>query len=180
MLDQLALENIGIYQSGAVAVSQIVFGDEVRQLCENNVCRRYGTTWACPPAVGTLEQCKQSCLAFENAMVFSTKYQLEDSFDYEGMQEGHRAFKDVCDKLYAAVKGKLPNFLILSNEGCIRCKTCTYPHAACRMPDTLFPSVEGFGIYVNKLAETANIRYSNGANTVTYFGLLLFNSNLAE
>lgn len=174
MFDQSVLEDIGIYQSGYIAVSQIVFGDEIRELCQNNVCRRYGTTWACPPAVGTLEQCKQKCSEFEKAMVFSAKYLLEDSFDFEGMQEGHRAFKDVCDKLFAAAKSKLPIFLLLSNEGCLRCKTCTYPHAACRLPEMLFPSVEGFGIYVSKLAETANINYSNGANTVTYFGLMLF------
>lgn len=174
MFDPRTLSEIGIYESGFISTAAIVFGEEVRQLCEGNVCRRYGTNWACPPAVGTLDACKKTCLAFDRAMVFSAKYLLEDSFDLDGMREGHREFKHVCDRLYALVKDTLPRFLILSNEGCLRCKTCTYPAQACRLPDLLFPSVEGFGIYVNELAASANIRYINGANTVTYFGMLLF------
>lgn len=70
--------------------------------------------------------------------------------------------------------GGLPSFLILSNEGCGRCERCTYPTAECRKPERLFPSLEGFGIHVAKLAESAKVKYINGENTVTYFGMLLF------
>ena len=66
------------------------------------------------------------------------------------------------------------HLLLLSNEGCIHCETCTYPDAPCRMPGTLTPAVEGFGINVQRLSKTAKVRYINGSNTVTYFGLLLF------
>ena len=43
------------------------------------------------------------------------------------------------------------------------------------MPELLFPSVEGFGIHVGQLAEKAGLHYTNGENTFTYFGLLLYN-----
>lgn len=168
------LQQIGIYQYGLINTKQIVFSNEVRSLCEGNVCGNYGTTWACPPAVGTIGDCKEKCLEYDEAFVFSAKYNLEDSFDYEGMIFGHNEFKKVCDKLFGLVKEKLSDFLLLSNEGCMRCNECTYPHHPCKFPELLFPAVEGFGIMVNALAKSANIQYINGGNTVTYFGLLLF------
>lgn len=134
----------------------------------------YGKTWACPPAVGTVEECRARCLSYKTAMVFNAVYPLEDSFDYEGMMQGHSAFKDLCDQLYERVRPQLNQFLLLSSEGCKRCKSCTYPSAPCRKPDLLFPSLEGFGIQVSKLADCANMKYTNGENTVTYFGMLLF------
>lgn len=82
--------------------------------------------------------------------------------------------KPVIDKLGILAKEKLTDYLLLSNEGCIRCSDCTYPHYPCRFAEKLFPSVEGFGIRIDALAKSANIKYINGENTVTYFGLLLF------
>lgn len=174
MLKESALKAIGIHEYGLIATVDIPFEPEVRKICEDNVCRSYGTTWACPPAVGTVEECRARCLPYQTAMVFNAVYPLQDSFDYEGMMQGHSAFKDLCDRLYELVKPQLHEFLLLSNEGCKRCKSCTYPSAPCRQPERLFPSLEGFGIHVAKLANCANIKYVNGANTVTYFGMLLY------
>lgn len=174
MLTDSEFKEIGIHQYGIVSPAEIVFDEEIRKICENNVCRLYGKTWACPPAVGTVSQCRERCLQYENAMVFNCVYPLEDSFDYESMREGHAQFKKLCDRLYEAVRPRYDSFILLSNEGCNRCETCTYPNAACRMPDKLFPSLEGFGIHVTKLAVSAGIHYINGANTVTYFGMLLY------
>ena len=168
------LQKIGIHESGVISTAEIVFDQKIRKLCEQNVCRLYGTSWACPPAVGTVEECRARCLRYASAMVFNAVYPLEDSFDYEGMQRGHGAFKELCDRLYTLAKAGLPSFLILSNEGCGRCECCTYPTAECRKPERLFPSLEGFGIHVAKLAESAKVKYINGENTVTYFGMLLF------
>lgn len=168
------LANIGISQFGIISTGQIVFLPEIRELCENNCCRNFATTWACPPAVGTLSECKEKCLMYDRAMVFNSIYPLEDSFDIEGMVAGHRKFKIVCDNLYYLVKSHLDDFLLLSNESCIRCEDCTYPGSPCRFPEILFPSIEGFGILVVKLAEIAQINYINGKNTVTYFGMILY------
>ena len=174
IFQKFLLQEIGIYQYGLIDTKQIIFSDEVRRLCEANVCRNYGTTWACPPAVGTFDECKEKSLKYDIALVFNAKYHLDDSFDYEGMLFGHKEFKKVCDKLANLVKEKLTDYLLLSNEGCIRCGDCTYPQYPCRFPEKLFPSVEGFGIRIDALAKSANIKYINGENTVTYFGLLLF------
>lgn len=177
-IDLEKLIAIGISQTGLISTAQIPFSPEVRKLCEGNVCRSYGTTWACPPAVGTVEACKSKCLSFQHALVFNQVFPLEDSFDFEGMRAGHAAFKETCDELYDFIKPKISDFLLLSNESCNRCSKCTYPDSSCRFPEKLFPSIEGFGILVAGLAETAAINYINGANTVTYFGMLLYNDRL--
>ena len=165
------LKELGITAFGVVSTKDIAFSPEVRQLCEGNVCRNYGKTWACPPAVGTYEDCRRTILGYSHGLVFSAVYALEDSFDFEGMAAGHREFKAVCDRLYERLEKP---FLLLSNEGCKRCGTCTYPDAPCRFPDKLFPSLEGYGILVNRLAQSAGIPYVNGPNTVTYFGMVCF------
>ena len=171
-IEEGLLRQAGFTAWGFTKVSQVVFSDEVRKLCAQNACGRYGKSWACPPGVGTLEECRSKCLAFSKVLVFSAHYPLEDSFDYEGMQAGHRAFQESC----AAFASLLPKGrrLLLSNEGCGRCKTCTYPDAPCRFPQELSPPVESYGIRVDLLAKSAGIPYLNGANTVTYFGALFF------
>lgn len=174
MLREDILKEIGVSEHGIISTTDIPFGPEIRKLCEGNVCRSYGTTWACPPAVGTLEECRSQCLSYENALVFNAVYPLEDSFDYEGMMRGHSLFKELCDRLYDLIKPAIPDFLLLSNEGCKRCKTCTYPSAPCRYPSRLFPSIEGYGIYVSTLAKKAKVKYTHGENTVTYFGMILY------
>ena len=173
MLQKRNLRNIGIHQFGVISPTAIPFSTEVRDICHGNACRLYGTTWACPPAVGTVEECRARCLQYAAAMVFNAAYPLEDSFDYDGMMAGHRAFKELCDRLYDLASTQIPSFLLLSHEGCIRCKRCTYPSAACRMPDRLFPALEGFGIQVAQLARAAGLSYGT-AGAVTYFGMLLY------
>ncbi len=165
---------IGIHEYKVISTNDIPFEPEIRKICEDNVCRLYGKTWACPPAVGTVEQCKERCLQYKQAMVFSAVYPLEDCFDYEGMKKGHKAFKELCDRLYMLIQKDISSFHLLSNEGCKRCDHCTYPSADCRKAEMLFPSLEGYGINVMKLAQNADLRYNNGKNKVTYFGMLLY------
>lgn len=170
------LKDAGFFQYGIVETNKIHFSQEVRDMCKANVCRQYGKTWACPPAIGTVNECKDRIQRYKNMLVFSGKYELEDSFDYEGMMEGLHLFKESCRKLDSFLEetGELKDYLVLSNEGCDRCKQCTYPDLPCRFPDKVHGALEGYGIFVNELAKQAGIQYINGKNTVTYFGALVY------
>ena len=169
-----AIINSGFYEYGEIALDKLVFHEEIRQICEDNSCRGYGKTWACPPAVGTLEECKARCLSYQHFILFSGRYELEDSFDFEGMKNALCLFKGAADRLDEALAGKLAHYRILSNEGCIRCAKCSYPDSACRFPKQLFHSIEGYGFLVSELADLAGITYNNGPGTLTYFGALLY------
>ena len=165
------LKELGIEYAAVIPTPEIRFSPEVRKMCEDNKCGRYGTNWACPPGIGTLEECKERCLKYANCCVLSTAYELEDSFDFEGMMEGHAAFGAAMRKLRTLTEG---DFLMLSVEGCRKCAKCTYPDAPCRFKETLLGSLEGYGIFVNELAATAGIPYRKGSASVSYFGAVFF------
>lgn len=167
------LDAAGFFEYGIVDTGKINFSQEVRKMCEANTCRRYGKTWACPPGVGTLEECRQRIQQYEKMLVFTGKYDLEDSFDFEGMMESARHFSAACRAFDAAMKPHIGNYLVFSNEGCDLCEKCTYPDAPCRFPERAHGSLEGNGIFVNELAKLAQVKYNNGPNTVTYFGALV-------
>ena len=148
---------------------------EVRTICEGNSCRNYAASWACPPAVGTLSECKERVEQYDNMLLFTRKYEVEDSFDFEGMQADLRNFKQTVNSFQLNLNSILPTYLLLSNEDCGRCSECTYPNAPCRFSQLLHHSLEGYGFIVKELADNAGVRYNNGPNTVTFFGALLFN-----
>ena len=165
----------GIKEFAVLTTDMIPFSRDVRNICESNGCHLFGSRWTCPPAWGSYDDGVNECLSYDNILVFSACYEIEDSFDIEGMQAAMRRFKITCDHVHNIIKSKaLKRFLILSAGGCSRCKQCTYPNEPCRFPDNLYPSIEGFGILVSKLAEKAGIAYMNGPNTITYFGGILY------
>ncbi len=138
----------GFSQVGRVEVGRLRYDPEIRQICEENRCGNYGATWACPPVVGTLEQCRQRCEQYTGMLLFNRCFQLEDSFDLEGMRNSLFRFKELVDALDRRLRLLLEQYQLLSNEGC--------------------------GFSVSQLAQKAGIRYYHGKNTVTYFGALLF------
>lgn len=164
----------GFWEFGYVAIDQLKYYPEIRAICEKNTCRNYATSWACPPAVGTLDECRERVAQYDKMLVFTQVYHLKNSFDLKGMLAGMKDFKLLTDQFQENLEGVLTDFLLLSNEGCGRCAKCTYPDAPCRFPKLLHHSIEGYGFLVNDLAKEAGVRYNNGPNTVTYFGALLF------
>lgn len=173
-------QKVGFFEYGYVEIEKLQFYPEVRKICEGNSCRNYGASWACPPAVGTLDECRERVNRYDKMLLFSQVYTLEDSFDLEGMAAGLRDFKDLTDRFHQKIGDSLSDFLLLSNEGCGRCAQCTYPEEPCRFPELLHHSLEGYGFHVGELARAAGIRYNNGSNRVTFFGALLFCGDAAS
>ena len=171
-----AAAQTGFREFGFVEIETLRYHQDVRTICEGNTCRNYATSWACPPAIGTIEECRDRVNQYDKMLLFSQVYRLDSSFDFQGMVAGLLDFKQLVDRFHENLKDITSDFLLLSNEGCGRCTSCTYPDAPCRFPELLHHSLEGYGFVVNELAKEAGIRYNNGANAVTYFGALLFRS----
>jgi hypothetical protein len=89
------------------------------------------------------------------------------------MEHSMKAFKCIVDTLHQKVAPFLEDYFLLSNEGCGKCQSCTYPDAPCRFPEKMHHSIEGYGFIISELAKLAGIQYNNGVNTVTFFGGLL-------
>ena len=173
-MDSSIFNHPGIFQKAFASAESIPFSDEVRKLCQGNMCGRYGMTWSCPPATGEPEELKKKALSFKNAFVFTHTGEVSG---YNNLMELNRLrdettdiLSDLCEKLK---ENNIP-FDALGCGSCNICKKCTYPHEPCRFPEKVFPPVEAYGINVVKLAEDLKLSYKNGKNTVTFFCIIFF------
>ena len=163
-----------IFQYKLIETSDIPFSQAVVDMCKANRCGKYGTCWTCPPGVGNLDELERKIKSYKTACVFTCKYDLEDSFEFEGMIEGQKSAKQVLRSITESLRTDGEKFMALGCEGCGLCEKCTYPDAPCRFPEKAVPSVEACGINVVRLAKESGINYNNGSDTVTYFCVILF------
>ena len=167
-------EEYQIHEAVVFNPKEIIFDDEVRNLCEQNSCRGYGSCWACPPAVGSVKSCREETLQYKHALLFTTATKVEGQFNLRGWMDAREEHEKITEHIANSFRQEYPNALILSSEGCTICKDCTFPNEPCRFPDRMFPAVEGYGIFVMKLAPKVGIKYNNGKETITYFSMILF------
>ena len=174
-LPSLAL-TLGATRAAIISVSDILFSESFRELCEMNSCGKYRTNWMCPPAVGPFEELKNQVLAFEQGLVVQTVYQMEDSFDYEGMMNAASIHDDIYRRILSHVKQNrlVDPFLPLNAGVCRFCENCTYPDKDCLYPADALASIEAYGIDVTALVTTCGIPYNNGVASVSYVGMVLF------
>lgn len=123
---------------GYVEIANLKYYQEIRSICEENSCRNYATSWACPPAIGTIEECRERINKYDKMLLFTQKYELESSFDFMGMKESMDDFKKIVDVFHQKLSTVLTDFMLLSNEGCGRCSECTYPESPCRFKSQNF------------------------------------------
>lgn len=164
-----------VFQSAVVETTRIKFEDYVRDACKLNHCGRYGKSWSCPPAAGTVSELKNKCVAFGSAYVFTTVSPLEDCFDIEGMEQARKRHTCLTDGLAEKLRRTGEAFFILGAGSCNLCNECSYPDEPCRFPERMYPAVEAAGIDVSDLSRVCDVNYINGADTVTYFSVVFFN-----
>ena len=153
----------------------INFSEEVRGMCAQNSCGKFGTNWQCPPAVGSVDENRLICQRFNNALILNTVAELEDSFDFEGMMEAGANHKKTALQIKDFMKSLTDDFLMFGAGGCNLCPRCSYLDGEpCRKPDETMPAMEACGIFVVELCKTTGLKYINGQDTVTYFSLILF------
>jgi predicted metal-binding protein len=160
------------HEIGAIETSALVFSPELYNTCRTNVCGNYNKSWTCPPAVGSLEEQREKILRWNRALVFTTKFDLEDSFDVEGMGEARR----IHNRLTMDIRRKFRSNPVYGAGACGVCPACAYPEP-CRFPGQAVSAVEAAGINVTELSLTAKLKYNNGPNTITYFSMILFDPN---
>ena len=81
MIDKAAIEQqlaeLPLFQYDWIETSELVFSERVRYICQTQ-CPMYNTTWACPPAVGTVEECKARCLSYPEALMMTSITEVSD------------------------------------------------------------------------------------------------------
>ena len=134
----------------------------------------YGKTWACPPAVGSVEECRARVMAFDEGLMVVTITEVSDIANIEETLATRAPHEEITREIHALVKEKASETMVLSTEACAHCAECAYPCAACRFPDRMYPCVESHGIVVTDIAEKYGIDFLAGGNIVTWFSLILF------
>lgn len=169
-LIEKAAQAAGFTHTAPLDPVTIELKDAVRQMCA--ACGRYSNCWSCPPACGTLEECRERVCKYHSGILLQTVGQLEDEFDGEGMIETERLHKENFHNLLSDVgrEGMLP----LGAGCCTVCKACTYPDAPCRFPDRMVSSMEAYGMEVAAVCKANGVPYYYGPNTIAYTCCLLF------
>jgi predicted metal-binding protein len=166
------LAELPILQYEFIATDELTFSDRVRHVCETE-CPMYGSTWACPPGVGSVADCVARCRAYPEALLLTTVAEVRD---IENMEEtlatraGHEAVTRQAEGL---LRAQGLETYVLSTEACARCEVCAYPDAPCRFPEEMYPCIESHAIVVTDIAEKYGIAFLSG-NVVTWFSILFY------
>lgn len=162
-----------IVQYEFFSTSDLVFSEKVRHICRTE-CQQYGKSWACPPAVGTVEECRQRCLSYPNALLITSMTEVEDISNMELTLASRTEHEELTRTVHKLLRDQGVEPLVLSTESCAVCPRCTYPDAPCRRPDYMYPCVESQGILVTDIAERFGIDFIAGGNIATWFSLFLY------
>ena len=166
------LAELPLYQYAFIDTRELEFTERVRHICETE-CPMYGKTWACPPAVGSVEECKKSCLRYPEALVITTVTEVSDIADLDETLATRAPHEALTRQVAAMLREQAADVMVLSTEACAICEQCAYPDAPCRHPERMYPCVESHGILATALAERYGIEFFDG-NLVTWFSILFF------
>ena len=166
----------GALRAAPIPASDVVTSAAFRDMCADNRCGMYGKCWVCPPAVGEIDDLMARIRTYDMGVLYQTVGELEDSFDIEGMIESKRVHSELSQRIEGMLRETFPgDYLHLSAGGCKLCERCAIlDDKPCRFPDRAISSLEAYGIDVYQTTSKTPLRYINGQNTVTYFGLILY------
>ena len=167
------LAELPLYQYAFFQTDELLFSERVRYICRTE-CPMYDTTWACPPAVGTVEECRKRVMAYEEGLMIATITEVSDIANIGETLATRADHEEITRQVLAMVREQATETLTLSTEACSHCERCTWPNAPCRFPDRMFPCVESHGILVTDLAEKHDIDFMAQGNVVTWFSLILY------
>lgn len=166
------LGELPIVQYEWIDSSELMFTERIRHICSTE-CPMYNTTWACPPAVGTVEECKSHCLCYPHALMFTTMVEVRDIADIQACLDTRADHEEVAHAVSDLIRAQGCSTMTLSTEACHICEKCAWPDGPCRHPDRMFPCVESHGIMATDIAEKYGIDFIGG-NVVTWFSLVFY------
>ena len=140
-----------IFEYRILDTKDITIQERVRTICQEE-CERYDSTWACPPAVGTLQECEKKIKSYPQAVFFSSVAEVSDIMNMEEMLSTRRAHEDLTTEVGKYLNKEGYETYILSTESCL----------------------ESHGVVVNEIVERESMEYNLGGNTILWFSMVLF------
>ena len=153
---------------------ELEFSSRIRWICEHE-CPMYGKSWACPPGVGTVDCCRQICMAYDHCLLISSIVEVRDIADMEETLATRPDHEALTEQVRELMKEQGVDPFILSTEACTICDRCAILDGKpCRYPEKMHPCVESHGINVVDVLEKRGLEFQFGANVVTWVSLLFY------
>ena len=169
------LQELPLFQYAFMKTDELSFTDRVRHICKEE-CPRYNSTWACPPAVGAVSECKAKCLQYNACLLIGTITEVvgEPSMEQSlATRPEHEALTNQVRELFRE-QGIEP--YILSTEACAACERCAYLDGQpCRLPERMHPCLESHGINIIPTLEENGLDFIFGLDVITWYSMLFFN-----
>ena len=169
------LSELPLYASVYIRPDELEFSQRIRHICQTE-CPMFDKSWACPPAVGTVEECREKCLSYNRCLMIATITEVSDISNIEETLATRPEHEAVTNRVRDLFRQQGVEPFILSTEACTVCSRCAWLDGLpCRMPGRMHPCVESHGIVLIPTAEKYGLEFQYGQNVVTWFSLLFFN-----
>ena len=168
------LADLPLYIYDFIDPKDLEFSDRIRWICEHE-CPMYGKSWACPPGVGSVPECRKKCLGYENCLMISTIAEVNDISDINETLATRPGHEKVTNQVRDLMREQGVNPYVLSTEACTICERCAILDGLpCRVPEKMHPCVESQGINIIPVLESRGLEFQFGANVVTWISLLFY------
>jgi len=170
-----ALAELPLYAYCFIDPRELEFSQRIRYICKTE-CPMYGKTWACPPAVGEVDECEKKCKSYTSCLMIGTITEVQDIGDIHETLTTRPEHEAITNQVRALFCQQGIEPYILSTEACAICERCAYLDGLpCRMPGRMHPCVESHGINLIPTLEACGLEFQTGGNLVTWYSLLFFN-----
>ena len=151
------------------------FSERIRWICQHE-CPMYGKSWACPPGVGSVEECAAKCRGYGSCLAVGTITEIESIADMEAALRTRPEHEAITNQVRDMFREQGVEPYILSTEACAVCERCAIEDGLpCRMPGRMHPCVESHGINLIPTLEENGLEFQYGDDIVTWYSLLFFN-----
>ena len=169
------LSELPLYIYDFLDPRELEFSDRIRWICEHE-CPMYGKTWACPPGVGSVPECRKKCLTYNNCLLISTIVEVADITNIDETLATRFDHEKITNQVRDIMRELGSDPYILSTEACALCERCAYLDGLpCRLPGKMHPCVESHGINVIPTLEANGLEFQYGDNLITWYSMLFFN-----
>ncbi len=169
-----ALSELPLYTYFYISPKDLEFSSRIRHICKAE-CPMYGKTWACPPAVGEVDECQRRCLSCENCLVIGSVAEVADIADLEQTLATRGGHEELTNQVRDLMQTQGVEPYILSTEACAICERCAWLDGQpCRLPEKMHPCVESHGINLIPVLEENGMEFQYGSNIVTWYSLLFY------
>ena len=173
-LEQQLME-LPLYVYTYIDPKSLDFSERIRYICKAE-CPMYGKTWACPPAVGEVDECKAKCLKYNSCLLVGTITEVVGEPSMEQSLATRPEHEKITNQIRDLFREQGIEPYILSTEACTVCERCAFLDGLpCRLPGRMHPCLESHGINIIPTLEENGLDFIFGLDVITWYSLLFFN-----